>query len=177
MIIELPTVELVSDHPLFGAVSLKNSKVSAGLNGSINPIRPPQLTPLPRITESRMRISESGGRGKSAIRASTRIFVSAALIAARGLYRVPPQLAMSGAKRAGNITASTNRLDLNRFPDGVEAFRILPQPTNIAAYASRRTCWWSVNNSGAPAGTRTPNPQVRSLVLYPVELRAQRFEL
>ena len=26
---------------------------------------------------------------------------------------------------------------------------------------------------GAPAGTRTPNPQVRSLVLYPVELRAQ----
>ena len=177
MIIELPTVELVSDHPLFGAVSLKNSKVSAGLNGSINPIRPPQLTPLPRITESRMRISESGGRGKSAIRASTRIFVSAALIAARGLYRVPPQLAMSGAKRAGNITASTNRLDLNRFPDGVEAFRILPQPTNIAAYASRRTCWWSVNNSGAPAGTRTPNPQVRSLVLYPIELRAQQFEL
>lgn len=27
---------------------------------------------------------------------------------------------------------------------------------------------------GAPAGTRTPNPQVRSLVLYPIELRVQK---
>ena len=26
---------------------------------------------------------------------------------------------------------------------------------------------------GAPGGTRTHNPQIRSLVLYPVELRAQ----
>ena len=35
----------------------------------------------------------------------------------------------------------------------------------------------SVINSqeiGAPAGTRTPNPQVRSLVLYPVELRVRK---
>ena len=27
---------------------------------------------------------------------------------------------------------------------------------------------------GAPGGIRTPDPQVRSLVLYPAELRAQR---
>ena len=26
--------------------------------------------------------------------------------------------------------------------------------------------------SGAPEETRTPNPQIRSLVLYPIELRA-----
>ena len=29
---------------------------------------------------------------------------------------------------------------------------------------------------GAPGGTRTPNPRVRSPILYPVELQA-RFEL
>jgi hypothetical protein len=28
-------------------------------------------------------------------------------------------------------------------------------------------------NSGAPGGIRTPNPQIRSLVLCPIELRAQ----
>src|SRR5678815_3565868 len=27
---------------------------------------------------------------------------------------------------------------------------------------------------GAPGRTRTPNPQIRSLMLYPIELRAQR---
>ena len=27
--------------------------------------------------------------------------------------------------------------------------------------------------SGASGGTRTPNPQIRSLMLYPIELRAQ----
>ena len=26
---------------------------------------------------------------------------------------------------------------------------------------------------GAPGGIRTPNPQIRSLVLYPIELRAR----
>ncbi len=30
-----------------------------------------------------------------------------------------------------------------------------------------------MENCGAPGEVRTPNPQVRSLVLYPVELRAQ----
>lgn len=30
-----------------------------------------------------------------------------------------------------------------------------------------------MGNCGAPGEIRTPNPQVRSLVLYPVELRAQ----
>lgn len=28
--------------------------------------------------------------------------------------------------------------------------------------------------NGAPEETRTPNPQIRSLVLYPVELRVRR---
>jgi hypothetical protein len=28
-------------------------------------------------------------------------------------------------------------------------------------------------NSGAPEGSRTPNPQIRSLVLYPIELRVR----
>ena len=31
--------------------------------------------------------------------------------------------------------------------------------------------------SGTPAGTRTPNPQIRNLMLYPVELRAHKFIL
>jgi hypothetical protein len=31
---------------------------------------------------------------------------------------------------------------------------------------------WKVVGSGAPERSRTPNPQIRSLVLYPVELRA-----
>ena len=31
--------------------------------------------------------------------------------------------------------------------------------------------------SGAPAGTRTLNPQIRNLMLYPVELRAHKFIL
>ena len=84
MMIELPTVELVRAHPLAGAVSRKNNRVSAGLNGSTNPMRPPQFDPLPKITESRRRILASGGRGKSAIKASTMIFVSPALIADRG---------------------------------------------------------------------------------------------
>ena len=26
-------------------------------------------------------------------------------------------------------------------------------------------------NAGAPGGSRTPNPQIRSLMLYPIELR------
>ena len=29
--------------------------------------------------------------------------------------------------------------------------------------------------NGAPGETRTPNPQIRSLVLYPIELRAHHF--
>src|SRR5215470_2891461 len=31
------------------------------------------------------------------------------------------------------------------------------------------------NRSGAPEEIRTPDPQIRSLVLYPAELRARRF--
>ena len=34
---------------------------------------------------------------------------------------------------------------------------------------SRRTC----KGLARPRGVRTPNPQIRSLVLYPIELRAQ----
>jgi hypothetical protein len=36
--------------------------------------------------------------------------------------------------------------------------------------------WHSVayGKSGAPERSRTPNPQIRSLVLYPVELRAHQ---
>ena len=30
---------------------------------------------------------------------------------------------------------------------------------------------------GAPGGIRTPNPQIRSLMLYPVELRARPVEI
>src|SRR5918992_2919537 len=32
-----------------------------------------------------------------------------------------------------------------------------------------------LEKSGAPGETRTPNPQIRSLVLYPIELRARVF--
>ena len=31
-------------------------------------------------------------------------------------------------------------------------------------------------STGAPGGSRTPNPQIRSLMLYPIELRVQRKE-
>ena len=33
-----------------------------------------------------------------------------------------------------------------------------------------------VKENGAPRGTRTPNPQIRSLMLYPVELGAHAFQ-
>jgi hypothetical protein len=33
-----------------------------------------------------------------------------------------------------------------------------------------KTAFWK---AGAPEETRTPNPQIRSLVLYPIELRAR----
>jgi hypothetical protein len=39
-------------------------------------------------------------------------------------------------------------------------------PAGLAFYNSLK--------SGAPEETRTPNPQIRSLVLYPIELRVQR---
>ena len=32
-----------------------------------------------------------------------------------------------------------------------------------------------VDSNGDPGGSRTPNPQIRSLMLYPVELRGQHF--
>ena len=32
-----------------------------------------------------------------------------------------------------------------------------------------------VDFNGDPGGSRTPNPQIRSLMLYPVELRGQHF--
>src|SRR5438309_729088 len=31
------------------------------------------------------------------------------------------------------------------------------------------------DSNGDPGGSRTPNPQIRSLMLYPVELRGQHF--
>jgi hypothetical protein len=31
-------------------------------------------------------------------------------------------------------------------------------------------------NAGAPGGSRTPNPQIRSLMLYPIELRVHELE-
>ncbi len=33
----------------------------------------------------------------------------------------------------------------------------------------------AIENAGAPGGIRTPNPQIRSLMLCPVELRALGF--
>ena len=47
-----------------------------------------------------------------------------------------------------------------------------PQSPNVVAQQDTmmRSLWtWE---SGAPEKIRTPNPQIRSLVLYPVELRA-----
>lgn len=35
----------------------------------------------------------------------------------------------------------------------------------------------SLGKCGAPEETRTPNPQIRSLVLYPVELRVRREQV
>lgn len=32
-----------------------------------------------------------------------------------------------------------------------------------------------IKGYGTPEGSRTPNPQIRSLVLYPVELRTHNF--
>src|SRR5262249_51655243 len=34
---------------------------------------------------------------------------------------------------------------------------------------------WTLQRGGAPGGTRTPDPQVRSLMLYPAELRARAW--
>jgi hypothetical protein len=34
-----------------------------------------------------------------------------------------------------------------------------------------------IEKIGAPERSRTPNPQIRSLVLYPIELRARAAEL
>ena len=33
--------------------------------------------------------------------------------------------------------------------------------------------WEAIGKIGAPERSRTPNPQIRSLVLYPIELRAR----
>src|SRR5271157_4221449 len=33
--------------------------------------------------------------------------------------------------------------------------------------------WFSSESNGDPGGSRTPNPQIRSLMLYPVELRGR----
>ena len=33
-----------------------------------------------------------------------------------------------------------------------------------------------LNGTGDPGGSRTPNPQIRSLMLYPIELRGRMVE-
>ena len=45
--------------------------------------------------------------------------------------------------------------------------------TRRARFYSLLTFMSGLFESGAPAGTRTPNPQIRNLMLYPIELRAR----
>ncbi len=75
-------------------------------------------------------------------------------------------------------------VELNWMPSGIGKQRTLYHycAIQLYTYTGRKVIPFvdqttRITKSGAPAGTRTPNPQVRSLVLYPVELRAQRFEL
>src|ERR1700731_3548989 len=41
---------------------------------------------------------------------------------------------------------------------------------SVAKLLAKQLIWWD----GAPEEIRTPDPQIRSLVLYPAELRARR---
>jgi hypothetical protein len=61
---------------------------------------------------------------------------------------------------------------------GIMAIRLPPHSSRIAdmmrtnnLYVSR--CPRKSLKIGAPERSRTPNPQIRSLVLYPIELRAR----
>ena len=62
----------------------------------------------------------------------------------------------------------------------------LPRHESKEIYGSQKQDWkqkaetigdnirfGGVEKTGAPGGIRTPNPQIRSLMLYPVELRAR----
>ena len=61
--------------------------------------------------------------------------------------------------------------------DAREALAVAPHwhPSGVNATAPDEAAselFDVTEDSGAPRGIRTPDPQVRSLVLYPVELRA-----
>ncbi len=41
----------------------------------------------------------------------------------------------------------------------------------------KRIEWYLLMLGGTPEGSRTPNPQIRSLVLYPIELRTLTIQI
>jgi hypothetical protein len=47
------------------------------------------------------------------------------------------------------------------------------QQNIVVETGNRRAAYDHIDFLGAPGKTRTSNPQIRSLVLYPIELRAQ----
>ena len=64
-----------------------------------------------------------------------------------------------------------------RWEAGFLGASVLHQPDDVAGWVLELGGGdHAAEGFGAPAGTRTPNPQVRSLVLYPIELRALRDE-
>ncbi len=89
---------------------------------------------------------------------------------------------MQRAFRAVGIAIGRERFTLTgagtRFAEVLLKSDLVDVPTgrNSGSPKTRGYLEWKavrIEKNGDPGGSRTPNPQIRSLMLYPVELRGQ----
>ncbi len=89
---------------------------------------------------------------------------------------------MQRAFRAVGIATGRERFNLTgagtRFAEVLLKSDLVDVPTgrNSGSPKTRGYLEWKavrIEKNGDPGGSRTPNPQIRSLMLYPVELRGQ----
>ena len=87
--------------------------------------------------------------------------------ASRGLTIHPGWTGAAGATRASSLLGSSDPPDQHHFA------RTSSTEPSISRMGASREAILAHRGVGAPGGTRTPDTQVRSLVLYPTELRAR----
>src|SRR5207237_10320289 len=85
----------------------------------------------------------------------------------------PPSTTMASARPGGSATSMRR---YSTAPTGSTPMRTTVTTTRMSVGVNRRAARRIIDGAcaGAPGGNRTPDPQIRSLMLYPTELRARQ---